>query len=56
MVFLGTILKVNLIWNLADIFNALMAIPNLIALLLLRKKIKQETLLGDKNENRKCSN
>ena len=30
-------------WNIADIFNALMAIPNLIALLALSKVIVKET-------------
>lgn len=31
----GALMKLDVVWNLADIFNALMAIPNLIALLLL---------------------
>ncbi len=30
---LGSVLKVNLVWELADLFNGLMVIPNLIALL-----------------------
>lgn len=34
-VFFGTLVKVNLIWELADTFNGLMCIPNLIALLTL---------------------
>ncbi|MBN1348227.1 sodium:alanine symporter family protein [candidate division KSB1 bacterium] len=34
-VFIGTILNLNLVWTLADVMNALMAIPNLIALLAL---------------------
>ncbi len=34
-VFFGTLVKVNLIWELADTFNGLMCIPNLIALLAL---------------------
>ncbi|MEM6338693.1 MAG: alanine/glycine:cation symporter family protein [Pseudomonadota bacterium] len=34
-VFFGTLVKVNLIWKLADTFNGLMCIPNLIALLTL---------------------
>ena len=34
-VFFGTFVKVNLIWELADTFNGLMCIPNLIALLTL---------------------
>lgn len=32
-VFLGSILKVDLVWELADTFNGLMVIPNLIAVL-----------------------
>ena len=32
MLILGTTLDVTLVWELADIFNALMVIPNLIAL------------------------
>lgn len=43
-IFFGAILKVDLIWNLADIFNGLMAIPNLIALIALSKIIKNETI------------
>ncbi len=31
----GALVKVNIVWLLADIMNALMAVPNLIALLLL---------------------
>ena len=30
---LGSFLKVQLVWNLSDLFNALMVFPNLIALL-----------------------
>lgn len=32
-IFIGSILKVDLVWQLADTFNGLMVIPNLIALL-----------------------
>lgn len=32
-VFLGSVLHVNLVWELADLFNGLMVIPNLIALI-----------------------
>ena len=38
-IFLGSILKVALVWQLADFFNAIMVIPNLIALLLLSGKV-----------------
>ncbi|MGI6754853.1 MAG: alanine/glycine:cation symporter family protein [Atopobiaceae bacterium] len=35
VMFLGSLLKVELVWNLADLFNGLMAFPNLLALLAL---------------------
>jgi AGCS family alanine or glycine:cation symporter len=34
-VFVGSVVQLNVVWTIADILNALMAIPNLIALLLL---------------------
>lgn len=37
------LITLNLVWDLADAFNALMAIPNLIALLLLSGMIRKET-------------
>lgn len=43
MVFVGAIVNLGLVWNLADIFNALMAIPNLLSLLLLSNVIVKET-------------
>lgn len=42
-VFLGSIGELSLIWNIADILNGLMAIPNIIAVLLLSKVIADET-------------
>ena len=42
-VFIGPYMTVAAVWNIADIFNALMAIPNLIALLALSKVIVKET-------------
>uniref|UniRef100_UPI000B21D3FC alanine:cation symporter family protein n=1 Tax=Methanosarcina barkeri TaxID=2208 RepID=UPI000B21D3FC len=39
----GAFLTIDVIWVLADIVNGLMAIPNLIALLALRKVVKAET-------------
>lgn len=42
-VMLGTVLSLDLVWLAADTFNGLMAIPNLIALLLLSKVIVSET-------------
>jgi len=43
MVFAGSTMSLSLVWNLADIFNALMAIPNLVSLLLLSGVIARET-------------
>ena len=43
-VFLGSLLKVDLVWNLSDIANALMAVPNLISMLVLAPVIKEEVL------------
>lgn len=43
MVALGAFLTLDVIWILADIFNGLMAIPNLIALIALRKVVVSET-------------
>ena len=43
-IFFGAILKVDLIWNMADLFNGLMAIPNLIALICLSKAVSKETI------------
>ncbi|UOO82864.1 sodium:alanine symporter family protein [Uruburuella testudinis] len=37
---LGTLGKVDLVWNLSDMFNGFMVIPNLIALFLLRKEVR----------------
>ncbi len=42
-VVIAPIITLNFVWDLADLFNALMAIPNLICILLLSKVIKSET-------------
>ncbi|MGN0465410.1 MAG: alanine/glycine:cation symporter family protein [Lachnospiraceae bacterium] len=42
-VFIGPYMTVSAVWNIADIFNALMAFPNLIALLALSKVVVSET-------------
>ena len=39
----GTIASLNLVWDIADTLNGMMALPNLIALLLLTKVIVDET-------------
>ncbi len=45
-VFIGPYMTVKAVWNIADIFNALMAFPNLIALLALNGVIVKETRDG----------
>ena len=42
-VFIGPYLAVEAVWNLADIFNGLMAIPNVVAIILLSGVISSET-------------
>lgn len=42
-VFLGSVMNLALVWNLADCMNALMAIPNLISLLFLSGILVHET-------------
>jgi len=42
-VFIGSVFSLNLVWDLADLFNGLMALPNLIALILLSPVIVSET-------------
>lgn len=51
-VFTGSILKVSFVWALADCFNGLMAVPNLIGLLFLSPVIVTET--RDYFKNRKA--
>lgn len=46
-VFIGPYLTVSVVWNIADIFNALMAIPNVIALIYLSGVTAKETLKAD---------
>ena len=41
--FVGSIMSLDLVWNIADIMNALMTVPNLISLLLLSGVIAAET-------------
>jgi AGCS family alanine or glycine:cation symporter len=42
-VFIGSVIQLDIVWNLADCMNALMAIPNLISLLALNGIIVHET-------------
>ena len=46
-VVLGSTLKVDLVWNLSDLFNALMVFPNLIALLALSGIVSRAAKGGD---------
>lgn len=39
MIFVGSIMSMKLVWEMTDLVNALMAMPNLICLFLLRKQI-----------------
>lgn len=41
MIFFGSIMSLDLVWESSDLMNAMMAIPNLLALFLLRNKIKE---------------
>jgi AGCS family alanine or glycine:cation symporter len=43
VVALGAFLRLDLVWNLSDVFNGLMAFPNLVALLMLSPVIAKET-------------
>ena len=49
--FFGSIMNLDTVWNIADIMNALMAIPNLVSLLFLSGIVAKETrhYLWDKN-------
>ena len=42
-VFAGSVMTLNTVWNIADIMNGLMVVPNVIAVLLLSNVIAQET-------------
>ena len=39
MIFIGSVMSLKLVWELTDFVNAFMALPNLICLLVLRRKI-----------------
>lgn len=48
MIFIGSIMSLDLIWEMTDLVNALMAIPNLTCLFLLRKQITAYVRRGRK--------
>lgn len=59
-IYLGAVISLKMVWGISDLLNALMALPNLLCLWLLREKIFAETKnagLLRKKENRsgKCS-
>ena len=43
VVAVGPLIETKIVWALSDIFNALMAIPNLIGLIFLSKVVLDET-------------
>jgi AGCS family alanine or glycine:cation symporter len=43
MIFVGAVLKIGLVWDIADAFNGAMAIPNLVGLLALSSIVVSET-------------
>ena len=53
-VFVGSVLNIGIVWLVADCFNVLMAIPNLIALIVLSKIVKTAT--KEHFDNRKALN
>ncbi len=44
MIFVGSIMSLELVWEMTDLVNAFMAIPNLVCLFLLRKQITKPTI------------
>ena len=43
VVFIGCVMSLSIVWSFAEIMNALMAVPNLIAVLFLSNLIARET-------------
>jgi AGCS family alanine or glycine:cation symporter len=43
VVFAGPYLTVSVVWGIADVFNGLMAFPNLVALLVLTPEVARTT-------------
>lgn len=50
ILFIGLFLNTTVVWDISDILNGLMAIPNLIAITLLNKQVVKETNLYFKKE------
>jgi len=53
-VVVGAMMRLEFVWNFSDLMNGMMAIPNLIALLLLSKVVKEETGRYFKNWAEAC--
>lgn len=52
--FVGAIAKAEFVWELSDFFNGLMAIPNLLSLIILRKEIeKKDSVISVAEKTRK---
>ncbi len=45
-VYLGAVLSLDFVWTLSDLFNSLMAIPNLLCLWMLREMVIKEACIG----------
>ena len=52
-IFIGAVIKLELVWTLADVLNGLMALPNLVALLLLSPIVFSKTRQYFNNKNSK---
>ena len=52
-IFLGSMLKNDLVWELTDFFNYLMVIPNVIALFALGKAVGDEAKRARQEKNKK---
>lgn len=44
MIFFGAVMNLELVWEMCDLFNALMVCPNLVCLFLLREEVKNNVL------------
>jgi AGCS family alanine or glycine:cation symporter len=50
---IGAVIKLDIVWTLADIFNGLMALPNLVALILLSPMVLKLTRAAEYTKRRK---
>ena len=41
MIYVGAVISLDIVWEMCDLFNALMAIPNIISLIILRNQIQK---------------